>query len=63
MKSTVKLQMLGEGSSDNMVDDILLDVGRALYKLHFQLLLLLEACNKMVGALASTAKKHQVSFL
>ncbi|XP_046667613.1 protein furry isoform X2 [Homalodisca vitripennis] len=37
-----------------------LDVGRSLYKLHFQLLLLLESATKMFTALCSTAHDNQL---
>lgn len=42
-------------------NDSVLDMGRSLYKLHFQLLLLLESANKMFTALCSTAQDNQVT--
>lgn len=63
MKTTAKLHALGEAhSTDAGVEEMLLDLGRALYKLHFQLLLLIEASNKMLGALLGAAKNIQVQL-
>lgn len=42
-------------------NESVLDMGRSLYKLHFQLLLLLESANKMFTALCSTAQDNQVT--
>lgn len=42
---------------------IVLETGRSLYKLHFQLVLLLEAANKMYSVLTTTAQDNRVSFL
>lgn len=44
-------------------NESVLDLGRSLYKLHFQLLLLLESANKMFTALCSTAQDNQVSII
>lgn len=50
--------MLGEAhGSEAGLEEMLLDLGRSLYKLHFQLLLLIEASNKMLGALTTAANK------
>ncbi|XP_063231705.1 protein furry [Bacillus rossius redtenbacheri] len=57
VKAMVKLQLLGEGLSS---EELVLDLGRALYKLHFQLLLLIEASNKMVAAIAATAHANNL---
>ena len=63
MKTTAKLHALGEAhSTDPGMEEMLLDLGRALYKLHFQLLLLIEASNKMLGALLCAAKNIQVQL-
>ena len=63
MKTTAKLHALGEAqSTDAGVDEMLLDLGRALYKLHLQLLLLIEASNKMLSALLCVAKNIQVQL-
>jgi hypothetical protein len=56
----VKLNLLGENQSELGNEELILDLGRALYKLHFQLLLLIEASNKMVAALTAVAHDHQV---
>jgi len=42
-------------------DESVLDLGRALYKLHLQLLLLLEAVAKMYTALSVSAADNRVS--
>lgn len=42
--------------------ETVLDLGRSLYKLHFQLLLLLESANKMFTALSSTALDNKVDL-
>ncbi|KAF5278113.1 hypothetical protein FQR65_LT03629 [Abscondita terminalis] len=59
IKTTLKLEMLSGQQSDERNDEYLLDLGRALYKLHFQLLLLIEAANKMVTSLVATLKNMQ----
>lgn len=63
MKTTAKLHALDEAhSTDASIEEMLLDLGRALYKLHFQLLLLIEASNKMLAALLSAAKNIQIQL-
>lgn len=42
------------------IEECVLDLGRALYKLHFQLLLLLESANKMFSVLCATASDNQL---
>lgn len=60
-KATAKLQALGGShTTEAGVEEMLLDLGRALYKLHFQLLLLIEASNKMLGALTNAARNVQI---
>ncbi|KAL1131070.1 hypothetical protein AAG570_012307, partial [Ranatra chinensis] len=54
LKVALKLQDGSEFSS-------LLETGRSLYKLHFQLVLLLEAANKMYSVLTTTAQDNQVN--
>lgn len=44
------------------LDETLLDLGRSLYKLHFQLLLLIEASNKMLATLTCTAKNLSLTL-
>ncbi|PNF32075.1 hypothetical protein B7P43_G05726 [Cryptotermes secundus] len=60
VKTTVKLNLLGENQSELGNEELILDLGRALYKLHFQLLLLIEASNKMVAALTAVAHNNQL---
>jgi len=43
-------------------EESVLDLGRALYKLHLQLLLLLEAAAKMYIALSASAADNRVSY-
>ena len=62
MKTTVKLNLLGENQPEIGNEELVLDLGRALYKLHFQLLLLIEASNKMVSALTTMAHNNQVLY-
>lgn len=47
------------GPSDGRHEDYLLDLAKALYKLHFQLLLLIEATNKMNLMLSVALKSAQ----
>lgn len=42
------------------IEESVLDIGRSLYKLHFQLLLMLESANKMFNVLCTTASENQV---
>ncbi|KAK6628771.1 hypothetical protein RUM43_002587 [Polyplax serrata] len=60
--TSTKLHLLSEEESgDSACTEIILDLGRALYKLHFQLLLLLESAHKMLTSLHTIAKTHQLS--
>lgn len=60
-KATAKLHSLGGShTTDTGVEEMMLDLGRALYKLHFQLLLLIEASNKMLLALMNAARNVQI---
>lgn len=61
VRASAKLELLGESGgilTSNL--ELLLDVGKALYKLHFQLVMVLEAANRMVGALTSAAETNQL---
>lgn len=53
-----------EGASSSgsrpTLEDAALDLGRACYKLHFQLLLLLESANKMFTVLCTTAQENEL---
>lgn len=52
--------MLGGQQSDFQHEQFLVDLGKALYKLYFQLILLVEAGNKMVASLHSSLKNGEV---
>ncbi|XP_060535962.1 protein furry [Cylas formicarius] len=57
LKTTLKLELLNAGHrSDFQQEQYLLDLGKALYKLYFQLILLAEAGNKMVATLHGSMK-------
>ncbi|XP_034942121.1 protein furry isoform X2 [Chelonus insularis] len=57
VKATNKLQAFGEShGSDFNSEEMLLGLGRSFYKLHFQLLLLIEASNKMLLALTKASR-------
>ncbi|KAK0097546.1 hypothetical protein PV326_001186 [Microctonus aethiopoides] len=63
VKATNKLQVLGDvHGSDSGSEEMLLGLGRAFYKLHFQLLLLIEASNKMLLALTKAAKNVTIQL-
>jgi hypothetical protein len=64
MKTVDKFHSFGESHShtENTLEEILLDLGRAFYKLHFQLLLLIEASNKMLCALTNAARNSHASL-
>lgn len=63
-KAAAKLQALGSGhTTEAGLEEMLLDLGRALYKLHLQLLLLIEASNKMLGTLMNAARNVQIPLL
>lgn len=55
IKTSLKLEQLSVQMPDRL-EDYLLDLSKALYKLHFQLLLLIEAANKMISTLTATLK-------
>lgn len=62
-KASFKLHMLGESQSELMgnEDILILEMGRSLYKLHFQLRLLIESAHKMVTAFLAVAHSCKVS--
>lgn len=63
VKATHKLHVLGEShSGDSGLEEMLPGLGRALYKLHFQLLLLIEASNKMLVALVKATKNVSIQL-
>lgn len=60
-KAAAKLQALGGShTTEAGLEEMFLDLGRALYKLHLQLLLLIEASNKMLATLMSAARNVQI---
>lgn len=62
MKASRKLQSLGDlNHSEPGQDELLLELGRSMYKLHFQLLLLVETSHKMAAALGLAARTSAVS--
>ncbi|KAL3276200.1 hypothetical protein HHI36_020918 [Cryptolaemus montrouzieri] len=54
VKTTLKLELLGGQQSDFRHDQYLMELGKSLFKLYFQLLLLVEAGNKLVSLLYNT---------
>lgn len=72
VRTTIKVCKLGErvleGSSSSsggggyLNEESILDLGKALYKLHLQLLLLLEAAAKMYLTLSNLATENKVSL-
>lgn len=73
VRTTLKVCKLGErileGSSSSsggggyLNEESILDLGRSLYKLHLQLLLLLEAAAKMYITLSNSATDNKVSSI
>lgn len=62
VKTTLKLEKLSGQQSDFHHEQYLLDLGKALYKLYFQLLLLVEAGNKIIGTLHGILNNANVSI-
>lgn len=60
IKSTVKLQSLGESLPELCPDEQHTDLCRCLHKLHFQLSLLYETYAKLILALLHAARTSQV---
>lgn len=52
--------MLSGQQSDFQHEQYLVDLGKALYKLYFQLILLVEAGNKMVASLHLSLRNGEV---
>ncbi|XP_042223634.1 protein furry-like [Homarus americanus] len=61
IKSTLKLQHLGESLPELCADEQHIDLCRCLYKIHFQLSLLYDTYTKLLMALIHTAKTAQAS--
>lgn len=64
VKATNKLQVLGESSGGNDLssEEMLLGLGRAFYKLHFQLLILISSSNKMLLSLTKASRNLNVQL-
>lgn len=62
LKAILKLQQLRDESvgTELVNEESVVDVGKALYKFHVQLLLLLETANKMYHSLITTSTEMQV---
>ncbi|XP_066250595.1 protein furry isoform X1 [Euwallacea similis] len=59
VKATLKLEQLSGQQSDFQHQQYLVDLGKALYKLYFQLILLVEAGNKMIAALHGSLRNGE----
>ncbi|GBM95380.1 Protein furry [Araneus ventricosus] len=60
MKSAIKLEQLGEPIPEGTVEEHRVDLCRCLYKLHFQLLLLLESYVKLLSLLTNRIQQINV---
>ncbi|GIX72828.1 protein furry homolog [Caerostris extrusa] len=60
MKSAIKLEQLGEPMSEGTVEEHRIDLCRCLYKLHFQLLLLLESYVKLLSLLTVRVQQMHI---
>lgn len=62
LKAILKLQQLRDESvgTELVNEESVVDVGKALYKFHVQLLLLLETANRMYHSLITTSTEIQV---
>lgn len=60
MKSANKLEQLGEPISEGTVEEHRVDLCRCLYKLHFQLLLLLESYVKLLSMLSGGVQQMNI---
>lgn len=63
VRSAAKLEALGEALSDHLLLEQRLDLCRALYRLHFQALLLLEGYRRLLEQLLSVAPQCQLADL
>lgn len=63
LKAILKLQQLRDEtvSADLVNEESVVDTGKALYKFHIQLLLLLETANRMYSSLIVTSTQMRVS--
>ncbi|CAG9770963.1 unnamed protein product [Ceutorhynchus assimilis] len=59
VKTTLKLELLSGQQADFQHEQYLVDLGKALYKLYFQLILLVEAGNKMIFSLHGSLKNGE----
>ncbi|XP_022655915.1 protein furry-like isoform X2 [Varroa destructor] len=60
LRSATKLEAIGEEMSEELMDETKLDLCRALYKLHFQTLLLVDSYNKTLSHLAGSINHTQI---
>ncbi|KAI5735873.1 hypothetical protein M8J77_023758 [Diaphorina citri] len=64
LRAVLKLQTLGdeggESGGGRSHEEPIVEVGRSLYKLYFQLMLLLESANKMIALVVNTARSSQL---
>ncbi|OQR78358.1 protein furry-like [Tropilaelaps mercedesae] len=60
LRSATKLEAIGEEMNEELMDETRLDLCRALYKLHFQTLLLVDSYNKALSHLASSINHTQI---
>lgn len=60
MKSAIKLEQLGEPIPEGTVEEHRVDLCRCLYKLHFQLLLLLESYVKLLSLLSAGVQQVHI---
>ncbi|GFV46815.1 protein furry homolog [Trichonephila clavipes] len=60
MKSAIKLEQLGEPIPEGTVDEHRIDLCKCLYKLHFQLLLLLESYVKLLSLLTARVQEIHI---
>lgn len=60
MKSAMKLEQLGESIPEGTIEEHRVDLCRCLYKLHFQLLLLLESYVKLLSLLTAGVQQAHI---
>lgn len=63
LRSAMKIEAMGEVlHSECNIEELRTDLCKSLYKMHFQLLLLIESYSKLVSLLASASNNPSVSF-
>lgn len=63
VKTTLKLEMLSGQPSEYRNDQYFMDLGKSIFKLYFQLLLLIEAVNRLMCLLHNTLLAADVSTI